>query len=139
MHIDKMPVENTVFDEHRDILSLYWTTQDVLAFLAETSDDPHLLKIKELGEPHANGTTEANDADGDSNGEGAVGSKQYQKSARRVRPKFDGLRTTPSGHKIQDVKELMPIPVIITSDVTKSPPVLVVYACEWSVRYPTPD
>lgn len=38
------------------------------------------------------------------------------------------------GHKVQDIKELMTLPVIITSDMTKSPPVLVVYACESFLR-----
>ena len=119
-----MPVDNVVFDQHKDILSLYWTTQDVLSFVLETSDDPNLAKIKALGERHGK---DAAVIDVDS----ASGSKQYQKSASRTPPKFEGLRTTPSGHHIQDVRELMPIPVIVTSDVTKSPPVLVVYACEW--------
>ncbi len=120
-----MPVDNTVFDEHKNILSLYWTGQDVLAFLAETSDDPHLLKVKALGERHGKDGSAS-----PGNGEEAVESKQYLKSAQRSPSQFEGLRTTPSGHRIQDVRELMPIPVIVTSDMSKSPPVLVVYACE---------
>ncbi|WVR09339.1 hypothetical protein IAU60_006405 [Kwoniella sp. DSM 27419] len=122
VHVDKMPVENTVYDEHRDILSLYWTNQDVLSFLASTTDDPHLLKIKALGERQAQASSQ-------STNNGAGSSKQYSKSAERQLPKFDGLRTGAGGHKIQDIKELASVPVIVTSDVTKSPPVLVIYAC----------
>lgn len=128
VHVDKMPVDNAVFDEHKDILSLYWTTQDVLSLLAESSEDPHLLKIKASGD--RNGTVSNS-----TNGVGsAVPSKQSQRSAQQSKPQFEGLRSTPSGHRIQDVRELMPIPVIVTSDMTKSPPVLVVYACELPLR-----
>ena len=122
-----MPVDNSVFDEHKDILSLYWTTQDVLSFLADTSDDPHLVKIKELQERHVTGTSASKYDDA------SVASIQHRKSAQRIQPIFESLRTTANGHKIQDVRELMPIPVIITSDITKSPPVLVVYACQCSL------
>ncbi|WVO21500.1 uncharacterized protein IAS62_002809 [Cryptococcus decagattii] len=107
VHVDKMPVETAVYDEHRDILSLYWTTKDVISHLADTTEDRHLLKIKSLG----------------------VVSKQYAKSANPSPLKFEGLRSVDGGHKVQDIKELMTLPVIITSDMTKSPPVLVVYAC----------
>ena len=123
-----MAVDHTVFDEHKDVLSLYWTTQDVLSFLAETSDDPHLLRIKALGEQQAHKESPPTALD-PSVSDSFAGSKQYQKSAQQAAPQFDGLRTTTSGHRIQDVRELTSIPVIITSDVTKSPPVLVVYAC----------
>lgn len=45
---------------------------------------------------------------------------------------FEGLRSAEnsggSGHKIQDIKELMDIPVVVLADMTKSPPVLMVYA-----------
>jgi len=124
VHVDKMPVHNTVFDEHQDILSLYWTSQDVLSFVAETTDEPHLLKIKALGAGDARLLS----------GDGSTLSKQSRKSAARSALKFDGLRSTPGGHKVQDIKELMALPVIVMSDITKSPPVLVVYACElcWS-------
>ncbi|ORY21371.1 hypothetical protein BCR39DRAFT_64105 [Naematelia encephala] len=123
VHVDKMPVENAVHDEHRDILSLYWTTQDVLSYLAETTDEPHLLKIQELDEQRKGSSTEAT-ARPDDTGV----STQYAKSAEGVKPTFDGLRTQ-GGHRVQDVREMMSVPVIVTADMTKSPPVLVVYAC----------
>jgi len=40
-------------------------------------------------------------------------SKQRLLSAAKVQPVFEGLRTTSSGHKIQDIKELMTVPVRI--------------------------
>nr|XP_018261796.1 uncharacterized protein I303_06241 [Kwoniella dejecticola CBS 10117]OBR83954.1 hypothetical protein I303_06241 [Kwoniella dejecticola CBS 10117] len=139
VHVDKMPVENVVYDEHKDILSLYWTRQNVLSYLAETTEDPHLLKIKELGEKLISGssTTQALEENSlfDNTGSGSGSnsnekSKQYLKSSLRSEIPFEGLRSDSSGkHKIQDIKELSNLPVIITSDITKSPPVLVVYAC----------
>lgn len=38
-------------------------------------------------------------------------SKQRLFSMTKVRPEFEGLRVTSSGHKIQDIKELMTVPV----------------------------
>jgi hypothetical protein len=61
---------------------------------------------------------------------GNAQSKQHVKSRRQGRLAFEGLRRTDAGHQIQDVRELMEIPVIVTADMTKSPPVLVVYACK---------
>ena len=130
-----MPVNNAVFDEHKDVLSLYWTNQDVLSFLAEATEDPHLEKIKALGDRHAAGhSTRSADAaklfDGESSTTpSSATSVQYAKSASQSSLEFEGLRIS-GEHKIQDVRELMKIPVIVTSDMTKSPPVLVVYACE---------
>ncbi|WVQ71979.1 hypothetical protein IAR50_001522 [Cryptococcus sp. DSM 104548] len=132
VHVEKMPVETAVYDEHKDILSLYWTTRDVISHLAETTDEPNLLKIKSLGERLALGNSTSRTADESAlfsgNASGVV-SKQYEKSAHPMPLKFEGLRSAEGGHKIQDVKELMSLPVIVTSDMSKSPPVLVVYAC----------
>ncbi|WRT68713.1 uncharacterized protein IL334_005693 [Kwoniella shivajii] len=131
VHVDKMPVENVVYDEHKDILSLYWTNQNVLSFLAETTDDPHLLKIKALGERLAIGTSTSQSVEESSLFDGSdKTSKQYRKSSHPTEIKYEGLRSDLGKHKIQDIKELMNLPVIITSDITKSPPVLVVYACK---------
>ena len=38
-------------------------------------------------------------------------SKQRLLSMAKASPEFEGLRTTSSGHKIQDIKELMTVPV----------------------------
>jgi len=124
VHVDKMPIENAVFDEHKDILSLYWTKQDVISFLAEEIDEPNVLHIKSISDRLAAAYRSADD----DSASPAPNSKQYQKSAKKLTLEFDGLRQS-GGHQIQDIKELMAIPVIVTADMTKSPPVLVVYAC----------
>ena len=38
-------------------------------------------------------------------------SKQRLISQAKLKPEFQGLRSTPSGHKIQDIRELMTVPV----------------------------
>ena len=43
--------------------------------------------------------------------EGEIESVQREISKARVTPDFEGLKTTPAGHKIQQVKELMTVPV----------------------------
>jgi len=55
-------------------------------------------------------------------------SAQRLLSMASVKPEFEGLRTSSAGHKIQDIKELMTVPVIVTADLTKSPPVIKVYS-----------
>jgi protein SSD1 len=42
-----------------------------------------------------------------------VESTQRDISKAKVTPEFEGLRTTPAGHKIQQIKELMTVPVRI--------------------------
>ncbi|WVW85303.1 hypothetical protein I302_107341 [Kwoniella bestiolae CBS 10118] len=149
VHVDKMPVENVVYDEHKDILSLYWTTQDVLSFLVETSpDDSNILKIKSISEKLRTsiGTSISQSQEekslfdtphpSPSASNEISRSKQYLKSSsgstggKIDKELFEGLRSDASGrHRIQDIRELSNLPVIITSDISKSPPVLVVYAC----------
>jgi protein SSD1 len=113
---------------------LYWTKKDTISFLAETSDDPHTHRIKSLYDRRATGTLTTQTADTDalfssSSAASAESSKQYAKSANGNEVPFEGLRKA-GQHQIQDIKELMSVPVIITSDMSKSPPVLVVYACK---------
>lgn len=55
-------------------------------------------------------------------------SKQRLLSKSKVPPHFEGLRITPAGHKIQEIRELQTVPVIVTADLTKSPPVIKVYS-----------
>jgi len=38
-------------------------------------------------------------------------SKQRLLSMTKVKPEFEGLRVTPAGHKVQDIRELMTVPV----------------------------
>jgi hypothetical protein len=106
---------------------LYWTTEDVLSYLASTLEDPHFLKLKALRDRHSLNSTES-----EANDEGRIpSSTQHAKSARRGTTQFEGLRKdVAGGHRVQDIKELMKVEVIVVSDITKSPPVLVVYASE---------
>jgi len=151
VHVDQMPIDNHVYDEHSHTLQIYWSNKDVISWLAENSDDEHLKKVKQNAEAHAvkmevasrsvhdeKALFDEDDADEDED-EIVLGrepeaekepetSKQRLLSAAKVQPVFEGLRTTPSGHKIQDIKELMTVPVIVTADLTKSPPVIKVYS-----------
>jgi len=149
VHVDQMPIDNHVYDEHTHTLQIYWSDRDVISWLAENSDDEHLKKVKQNAEQHAlkmevasrsvhdeKALFDEDDADDD---EIVLGrsdapppapetSKQRLHSMAKVKPEFEGLRVTSSGHKIQDIKELMTVPVIVTADLTKSPPVIKVYS-----------
>jgi len=43
-----------------------------------------------------------------------VTSKQRLLSMAKPKPEFEGLRVSQSGHKIQDIRELMTVPVSVT-------------------------
>ncbi|KAF8261382.1 RNB-domain-containing protein [Lactarius quietus] len=149
VHVDQMPIDNHVYDEHSHTLQIYWSDRDVLTWLAENSDDEHLKKVKENAEQHSVKMEVASrsvhdekalfdEDDGDDEivlgrdnvevEEEQIASVQREISKTKVTPKFEGLRTTPAGHKIQQIKELMTVPVIVTADLTKSPPVIKVYS-----------
>jgi protein SSD1 len=139
----------------------------VINWLAENSDDEHLMKVKQNAEQHALKMEVASrsvhdesalfDEDEAEDDEIILGrddkaeelketSKQRLYSMAKVKPEFEGLRAPSSGHKIQDIKELMTVPVrgfynsdgihltsaqfqvIVTADLTKSPPVIKVYS-----------
>jgi protein SSD1 len=148
VHVDQMPIDNHVYDEHTYTLQIYWSNKDVITWLAENSDDEHLKKIKQNAEQHAlkmevtsrsvqdeSALFDEDDADED---EVVLGrnnkpvepetSKQRLLSTAKPAPVFEGLRSGPSGHKIQEIRELMTVPVIVTADLTKSPPVIKVYS-----------
>ncbi|BEJ00527.1 hypothetical protein CcaverHIS631_0503840 [Cutaneotrichosporon cavernicola] len=129
VHLDKLPLENSVFDEHTNVLSLYWKSQDVLSFLTPSADDEHLLKIKQHTDSRASGASTTRTTDTTALFDDGNLSSQVQKSNSRAPLKFECLRKTDAGHRIQDIKEFSSIPVIVTADMSKSPPVLVVYAC----------
>jgi protein SSD1 len=150
VHVDQMPIDNHVYDEHTHTLQIYWSNRDVISWLAENSDDEHLKKVKQNAEQHALKMEVASrsfhdesalfdEDEEDEEDEIVLGrdkdvpeaketSKQRLLSIAKLKPEFEGLRTTPSGHKIQDIKELMTVPVIVTADLTKSPPVIKVYS-----------
>ncbi|KAI0068729.1 RNB-domain-containing protein, partial [Artomyces pyxidatus] len=150
VHVDQMPIDNHVYDEHTHALQIYWSDRDVITWLAENSDDEHLKKVKQNAEQHAVKMEVASrsvhdekalfDEDDGEDDEIVLGrdskvvddddgtSKQRLLSKAKIMPEFEGLKTTPSGHKIQQIKELMTVPVIVTADLTKSPPVIKVYS-----------
>jgi protein SSD1 len=142
-------LQNHVFEEHSHTLQIYWSTRDVISWLAENSDDEHLKKVKQTAEQHAvkmeltsrSVHDERALFDEDEEDEIVINrptppaeteveetSKQRKLSKAKVEPQFEGLRRTPSGHRIQDIRELMSVPVIVTADLTKSPPVIKVYS-----------
>ncbi|KAJ8489315.1 hypothetical protein ONZ45_g13638 [Pleurotus djamor] len=149
VHVDQMPIDNHVYDERTHTLQIYWSNRDVITWLAENSDDEHLKKVKQNAEHHAlkmeitsrsvhDEKALFDEDDGDED-EIVLGrsdpteaknetSKQRLLSMAKVKPEFEGLRYTPAGHKVQDIRELMTVPVIVTADLTKSPPVIKVYS-----------
>ena len=126
-------MQNHVYDEHTHTLQIYWSTRDVITWLAENSDDEHLKKVKQNAEQHALKMEVASrsvhdekalfDEDDNEEDEIVLGrtnkeepeevgtSKQRQLSKQKLPPTFEGLKTLPSGHKIQEIRELMTVPV----------------------------
>jgi protein SSD1 len=148
VHVDQMPIENHVYEDHTHTLQIYWSDRDVITWLAENSDDEHLKRVKQNAEQHALKMEVASrpvfdesalfedDADED---EIVLGrddelegqketSKQRLLSMAKEKPVFEGLRVTTAGHKIQDIRETMTVPVIVTADLRKSPPVIKVFS-----------
>ncbi|KAI0036768.1 RNB-domain-containing protein [Vararia minispora EC-137] len=149
VHVDQMPIDNHVFDEHAHVLQIYWSVRDVITWLAENSDDEHLKKVKENAEHHSSKMEVVSRSvhdekalfdEDDGDDEIVLGreaqpvdphdqtSKQRQFSKAKIMPAFEGLKTSSSGHKIQEIRELMAVPVIVTADLSKSPPVIKVYS-----------
>ncbi|KAG6884010.1 hypothetical protein C0993_002126 [Termitomyces sp. T159_Od127] len=147
VHVDQMPIDNHVYDEHSHMLQIYWSKRDVISWLAENSDDEHLKKVKQNAEQHAlkmevasrsvndeSALFDEDDADDEIILERSDDKPEKETSRQRlisqvkIKPEFEGLRLTPAGHKIQDIRELMTVPVIVTADLTKSPPVIKVYS-----------
>lgn len=128
-----MSFQNHVYEEHTHTLQIYWSNRDVISWLAENTDDEHLKKVKQNAEQHAlkmevasrsvhdeKALFDEDDADDDEivlgrevKPEEKETSKQRLLSLAKVKPEFEGLRVTASGHKIQDIRELMTVPVCI--------------------------
>ncbi|PLW38149.1 hypothetical protein PCASD_09490 [Puccinia coronata f. sp. avenae] len=54
VHVDQMPIDNHVHDEHANTLKLYWKQGvNVIAYLSEHSTDAHLNSIRHHTERHA--------------------------------------------------------------------------------------
>lgn len=114
------------------MLQIYWSERDVISWLAENSDDEHLKKVKQTAEQHAlnmevtsrsvNDESALFDDDNEDDEQIVVNrtgpvqketSKQRLVSMAKLKPEFEGLRMTSAGHRIQEVKELMTVPVRI--------------------------
>lgn len=122
-------------------MQIYWSDRDVISWLAENSDDEHLKKVKQNAEHHAqslkmevvsrnvNDERALFDEDDEDEDEVVLGRSEQEKapetSVQRLRsiakaqPQFEGLRTTPNGHQIQEIKELMSVPVCLQFNLAK--------------------
>jgi len=130
--------QNHVFDEHTRTLQIYWSNRDVIGWLAENSDDDHLKKVHRTAEQNAvkmevvSGSVHDEEAlfeEDDDDDEIVLGrtsakespeappvvdaSRQRLLSMAKMEPVFEGLKTPAAGHKIQEIKELMSVPVCI--------------------------
>jgi len=105
----------------------------VITWLAENSDDEHLKKVKQNAEQHALKMEVASRSvhdekalfdEDDAEDEIVLGrsettlerketSKQRLLSHAKVKPEFEGLKVTPTGHKVQEIRELMTVPVCL--------------------------
>lgn len=113
-------------------MQIYWSNRDVISWLAENSDDEHLKKVHQTAEitavkmevasrsVHDEKALFDEDDDGEdeivlgrsqANVEAPVQSKQRVLSMAKVEPVFEGLKTPAAGHKIQEIRELMTVPV----------------------------
>lgn len=112
-------------------MQIYWSQRDVITWLAENSDDEHLKKVKQNAEQHAVkmevASRSVNDEqalfdEDDQDDEIVLGrptehdeapgtSKQRALSRAKVQPVFEGLKITPAGHKIQEIREMQTVPV----------------------------
>jgi hypothetical protein len=126
--------QNHVYDEHEHKLQIYWSDRDVITWLAENSDDEHLKKVKQNAEQHAlkmevasrsvNDEKALFDEDDAEDDEIVLGrsekileeretSKQRLLSQAKVKPEFEGLKVMSAGHKVQEIRELMTVPVCL--------------------------
>lgn len=134
LDVETLLLQNHVYDEHSRTLQIYWSNRDVISWLAENSDDEHLKKVHQTAEITAVKMEVASrsfhdekalfDEDDEDDGEdeivlgrsqaaveAPVHSKQRVLSMAKVEPIFEGLKTPAAGHKIQEIRELMTVPV----------------------------
>lgn len=148
VHVDQIPVSRSTYTEASNTLTLYWTKGvETIRWLAETSDDAHLQAIQGLADHHAgmemasqSHTAEAALFDDEDDaelaeakrkvysGEDAAGSQQRTKSFRKTEIESEGAKVTADGHRIQEIRELQKLPVVITADMEKAPPIIKVFA-----------
>ncbi|UZJ56157.1 hypothetical protein CBS101457_005477 [Exobasidium rhododendri] len=151
VHVDQIPVEHFSYEEHEGVLSLWWKKgKNTIEWLSENSEDSHLDSILGLAQHHANeqemgASSQSQNAeaalfeDEDENelqearrkvdsGADAQGSVQRLKSFERKSIANEGAKITSTGHHVQEIRELQTLPVVITADMEKAPPVLKVFA-----------
>lgn len=150
VHMDQIPTESTVYDERENALQIFWKRGvDVLAYLTETGEDEHLKRLRATAQHHAklmeadNGKGEAesalfDDEDDEDDEEEESGPKsaakrvldteQHRKSRDRGALTFEGL-SSENGHCSQTVQVLQRVPVVISADCSRSPPVIRMTAC----------
>ena len=139
---DSFASQNHVYDEHKHTLQIYWSQRDVITWLAENSDDEHLKKVKQNAEQHAvkmevasrsfndeHALLDEDDQDdeivlGRSSEDDAAKetSKQRLLSRAKMQPVFEGLKVTPAGHKIQEIREMQTVPVSVSAHYDRSDP-----------------
>jgi protein SSD1 len=133
VHVDQIPVEHFSYDEHDGVLSLWWTKgKDTIEWLSENNEDSHLDAIRGLAQHHAQ-QLEMRMSSQSQDAEAALfeedqGSVQRLKSFQREAIPNEGASVTSTGHHIQKIRELQTVPVVITADMEKAPPVLKVFA-----------
>lgn len=81
--------------------SLYWDTKDVLSYLAAENEDDYIKKV--LAQAKAQTGTAAD----------AENSIQGTKSVNKSALKFENVKSTPGGHRIQVIEELQTLPVSV--------------------------
>ncbi|KAI8450135.1 hypothetical protein BY996DRAFT_6432564 [Phakopsora pachyrhizi] len=161
VHVDQMPIDNHVHEEHSHTLKLYWKQGvDVVSYLSEHSNDAHLHSIRRHAERHAklmeassqsvqaeSALFEDDEDDSSQNphkSEAGKITEEERSSAQRMKSiemmggkakgllKWEGvekIEATPKvTHCVQTIRELQSVPVIITADTSKSPPVLKIFA-----------
>ncbi|KAG0142885.1 hypothetical protein CROQUDRAFT_49643 [Cronartium quercuum f. sp. fusiforme G11] len=162
VHVDQMPIDNHVHDEHSNTLKLYWKQGvDVVSYLSEHSTDAHLHSVRHHAERHAklmeasSQSVQAESALFDDDEDDvvqhplkAVGGKvseREKKSSQRMKSvemmgakgksslkwgkAVEKIEAAPGvTHCVQTIRELETVPVIVTADTSKSPPVLKIFA-----------
>lgn len=134
-----MFLQNYVHDERTNVLSLYWEEgQDSIKYLAASTKDPYIQRIKEVSDRHAAqmGTSTKDVSaeaalfeDDDEEGEipevqNKTTSIQVQKSLNRAPVSKDGCEKTAAGQCLQVIKELSQVTVVVLADTSASPGVI---------------
>ncbi|TIB70683.1 hypothetical protein E3Q23_04082 [Wallemia mellicola] len=134
VHVDKIPVDNSEFNEEEKTLDLYWKNGvDVISWLADNSSDSHLRRIQEMASKHApshmtsrstqdesalfddddeedDDEDEDNGIPNDTNDNDNIQTVQHMKSKQVYEPKYQNVRID-NGNYIQTIKERMTVDV----------------------------